>query len=129
MFKAFLKAWRRVILLFTGRKNEQEEKPKVDDSQPRLNRAARRQMDARLKQLERRRLKLDKFVEPSGPAPYKTIKRGEARPKPETVDEVGEIPTRQYIVKEHHSDRKTKVLFDADEDAGEFNFRDTILEQ
>lgn len=99
------------------------------------NRRRRRAMSAELRKFERARLKLDKFVEPKGPRPV-PIERGSSSKKqppaecPQYEFEEGDDDIMHaYIVGEHHSDRQTQVLYKPREFFGEFNFRDTILEQ
>lgn len=94
------------------------------------NRSIRRQMHA----LERARRKRDKFVEPQGtpPVPKPRIERpkaaepnapAESKPSPEIDD--GE----QMYFDKHHEGGDEDVAYKAAELYGEYNFRDTILEQ
>lgn len=111
--------------------------PEVPPPQPVLpNRAARRAMSHQRRHYERERRKFDKFVTPEGePAPYEPRGPREKREDSIVVDNGNDLmivdkpdPTRAFI-DIHHSDRKTDVLYETDELFGEFNFRDTILEQ
>src|SRR5215472_14678719 len=110
------------------------------------NRATRRALSAERRQLERARLKFDKFVIPQGERPAahakptsKSVLPGPTSEQPASDEtRVTIVDPRMvvvdngsdfYVVDKHHSDRQTEVLYEPDELAGEFNFRDTIMEQ
>ncbi len=94
-------------------------------------RALRRAKGAMRRKFERRRKKFDKWAEPKGQKPAKKNSALVAlvdKPKPEEAPPVV-IDNEPIIVDIHHADHETKVLYEKDETTGEFNFRDTILEQ
>jgi hypothetical protein len=89
----------------------------------------------KLEELEKRRMKFDKFVEPKGPTPKPQAPR--EHPNKPKVPPVEEIVMPAPAVKDaevffrdiHHEDRTQEVLYRETELYGEFNFRDTILQQ
>jgi hypothetical protein len=90
------------------------------------NRAERRR-------LERRRRKHDKFVTPQGPQPApKPSSPPTPRPKPlprvEIITEDDGKDAELFLADKHHEDTQD-VLYREAELYGEFNFRDTILQQ
>jgi hypothetical protein len=95
------------------------------------NRKERRAHDKQRRALERARLKFDKFVTPQGTPPVPRApgkverKLGTQASDVTMTDDGDEI----VIAAKHHSDRKTLVLYEGREMFGEFNFRDTILDQ
>lgn len=96
---------------------------------PQGNRTMRRRISA----LERARRKHDKFVTPQGTPPSpKHIERQpqlEAGPKPPAIV-LPEVPTKEfYCVDKHHTGGGEDVLYKEAEFYGEYNFRDTILDQ
>jgi hypothetical protein len=99
---------------------------------PQLNRHARRALKSKLRRkYERARMKFDKFVEPQGPKP---VPRPHSPPTPKVTDPPAPyVPTADddapLLVDTHHEDRKTKVLYEANELHSQFSFRDTILDQ
>ena len=95
----------------------------------RTRQARRKKLSDALRELERRRLKHDKFVTPKGELPP-TVHREPAPPKPKPikVDAPVEEDRRTYIRGKHHEDTQ-EVLYDETEFFGMFNFRDTILQQ
>ena len=92
-----------------------------------MNRAERRR-------LERRRRRHDKFVVPQGelPAPVERPEKPPVKkPKPQRIEIITEDDPRDatdFIVDRHHEDTED-VLYRETEMYGEFNFRDTILQQ
>lgn len=111
-----------------------EPEPEPAEPEPLPSRAIRRAAESQKRKFERARKKFDQFMVPVGPQPVKK-ERGEITRAPMSVLSVpDDAPTEEclgdLIVDVHHSDRKTKVLYELDEVAhNEFNFRDTILEQ
>lgn len=98
---------------------------------------AKPDLDATLRYYERQRLKHDKFVKPLGekPPPKKRLRTQEIEPKtpkPKEIEPVIDPEPGSFdhlaIVDTHHEDGG-KVLYKVDELFGEFNFRDTVLEQ
>jgi hypothetical protein len=114
-------------------KDEQPEQPEQPEFKP--NRATRRGMSKEARIYERRRRKFDRFVVPQGTPPTPIERIGNPKPKvkqPElqyTDDGDHFSIADKYLVDKHHSDRKTEVLYDPHELFGEFNFRDTVLDQ
>ena len=81
--------------------------------------------------LERRRRKHDKFVEPKGtkPAPVTKVARyKKPKTKPLPVEDLAFTDAEMPIYARHHEDDQD-VLYKETEMYGEFNFRDTILQQ
>jgi hypothetical protein len=107
--------------------------PPPDEQQ--LNRAARRKADHDRRKYEKARRKHDKFVEPQGPQPIKqerdALPAAKPEPKPElvAVEDVLDDPNDRIIVDEWLEGDGEEVLYEPAEFYGEFNFRDTILEQ
>jgi hypothetical protein len=89
-------------------------------------------MSDEVRALERRRRKHDKFVTPQGPPVphHPRPKTQEIEPKlpPKPPAEEIETDTSPYIADRHHEDSE-KVLYTMREYAGEFTFRDTVLQQ
>lgn len=85
------------------------------------------------RRLERLRRKHDKFITPKGPTPIAVSrpKKDVTAVKPERVEViVDDKDNNDLIIDEHHADRGGEdVLYEQAELYGEFNFRDTILEQ
>jgi len=90
--------------------------------------------------MERRRRRHDKFVKPNGelpvkpkrdPRPAQEVKpESMARPDDTTPDEPCIEEGLGYVAEPHHEDREAgDVMFKYEEALGEFNFRDTILDQ
>lgn len=88
--------------------------------------------------LERRRLKHDKFVVPEGELPIRpersrlVTQEIEPKPKPKPPideDEKADRTDIGIVIAEPHHEDGEMVLFKAEEALGEFNFRDTILQQ
>lgn len=97
--------------------------------EPRMNRHNRRVF-------ERARRRHDNFVEPKGPQPIKHERAPippKPDPKPESKDtaddRLTEIDPDPLIVDEWLEGDGEKVLYEGSEFWGQFNFRDTILEQ
>lgn len=96
------------------------------------NRALRRK-------LERERRKYDRFVEPKGKAPKRSRRQGiipDPVPKPDPEPEPPAVPDalNGLILSGQHpyaseADTKKDVLYEPSEFMGQFNFRDTILDQ
>src|SRR5262245_29870598 len=88
--------------------------------EPTLSRAQRRSKA----NWERQRRKFDKWVTPEGPQPVKRT-RPAAAPKPPSIKiepvELAPEPDGLICVDVHHSDGKTKVLYEEREFIGEFN--------
>ena len=104
------------------------------------NRSERRKKDRETRLYERRRRRFDKFVQPQGEppqAPERTVPAPPPPPLPPPAPAAGTEPEADFaddgddflIVDKHHSDRQTYVLYDVREVWGEFNFRDTVLDQ
>lgn len=88
---------------------------------------------AELRRYERRRRKHDKFVKPVGEVTPIKIRverqpRPKPQPKPEPPPSLPEEIDPKYIIDHHHEDTED-VLYMTSEMFGEFNFRDTILQQ
>lgn len=86
------------------------------------------------RQLERARRKYDKFIKPNGPAIEKPKRETQQiKPRLKRVEVV--VPDEQIhdaeimIADSHHENRDDTVLYKESEMYGEFNFRDTILQQ
>lgn len=85
---------------------------------------------------ERARRRHDKFVTPAGPEPEK-IERPPPEPRPKKVpaavpfEDVSEDGRKdaEYLIVDTHHEGGDHVLYKEAEVYGEFNFRDTILEQ
>jgi hypothetical protein len=127
----FRKKFSAMLVRLTRRRTAQppvQQPPPPPQSKPEVipvssNRATRRQ-------LERRRRKHDKFVEPKGEVPI-SLKRAKAspikRPRIEVVmDDIDDAEI--WLHGKHHEDTQ-EVLYNETELYGEFNFRDTILQQ
>lgn len=87
---------------------------------------------AELRRLERRRRKHDKFVTPQGVAPKTRPRTQEIKPKPRPVEvivETNNTTAKEMCIADHHHEDSEKVLYKETELFGEFNFRDTILQQ
>jgi hypothetical protein len=96
--------------------------------EPKLNRKERRTISA----LERARRKHDKFVEPKGemPPPKPRPERSPHEPRPLAPPPPPINSAEIMIADKHHEDLQGEdVLYKESELWGEFNFRDTILEQ
>jgi hypothetical protein len=96
------------------------------------NRKQRRTISA----LERARRKHDKFVEPQGTPPAPRPKQeheqtpATAEPEVQLPAEVLEINDQEiFVADKHHTGGDEDVLYKETEFYGEYNFRDTILEQ
>jgi hypothetical protein len=89
------------------------------------------QRDVLRARLERARRRYDKFVEPKGPEPKK-IERAPAKPKL-PVQPVQEVvvadSSNNFPLMYQDTKRGEQVLIEESEIYGEFNFRDTILDQ
>jgi hypothetical protein len=89
------------------------------------------------RRLERARRKYDKFVTPAGALPEKEEKPArEPKPRTKKVEVIGpddpfDDPKSNevLIVDSHHENRTDLVAYKEAEVQGEFNFRDTILQQ
>ena len=108
--------------------SEPEPKPSAPETQPeiKLPRRDRRRLIA----LERARRKHDVFVTPKGPEPLKRERKQppiNKNPKPEPEPELSDGDTEYHIADKLHYDEL--VLVKESEMYGEFNFRDTILDQ
>lgn len=82
--------------------------------------------------LERARRKYDKFVTPQGPVVEKPKRATQPKPRRKKIEVV--VPdavddAELLIVDSHHENRADRVLYKEQETYGEFNFRDTILQQ
>jgi len=98
----------------------------------RSNRAMRRK-------LERARRRHDKFVQPKGPVPTPVVAARKETPKPLKQKPVAELPPEpdefddpnDFLIADEwlEGDGQGDVLFEEQECFGEFNFRDTILDQ
>ena len=84
--------------------------------------------------LERARRKYDKFVVPAGQLPEKPKRKPqEIKPRIKRVEVI--TPADQiddaeiFIAEDHHENRNDRVAYKESELYGEFNFRDTILQQ
>jgi hypothetical protein len=94
------------------------------------NRAERRaRLSEERRKFERERKKFDKFLEPKGPQPTKYERASGSLPKKEIPPGITVSDNGPLIVDVHYSDRKTEVLYEEGEIYGNFNFRDSILEQ
>lgn len=106
----------------------------VPPPEPRENRHARRSRDAKRRLLERARRRHDKFVTPQGPEP---VKRERAEPTPAAAEIAHEPiadapvddPNDCIIADEWLEGDGELVLYEESEFLGEFNFRDSILDQ
>jgi hypothetical protein len=100
-----------------------------------FNRKQRRSFNKVRRHYEKQRLKFDQFVEPKGPKPVVPAKsppvpRPPKPQPPEPLDhDAHRFENQHLVIDVHHSDRKTKVLYEHTEMLGQFNFRDTILDQ
>ena len=87
------------------------------------------------RRLERLRRKHDKFVQPKGPLPKPVTRTDKIKPKPRrstvvVADEDDGKDEEILCADKHHEDRNGEdVLYKEAEFYGEFNFRDTILQQ
>jgi hypothetical protein len=95
---------------------------------PPLSRAQRRRD---LRELEKRRRKHDKFVTPQNkPEPVEPLPRPQPQPRPSPPPgEVVEINDAEVFFHDRHHEDTEDVLYKETEIYGEFNFRDTILQQ
>jgi len=104
---------------------------------PKQPTSIRRNARKHLEELEKRRMKFDKFVEPQGPTPKPGAPRTHAKielPPPPATEEFVAIKLvrdeEMFIRDIHHEDKGgEEVLYRETEMYGEFNFRDTILQQ
>jgi hypothetical protein len=84
------------------------------------------------RKLERARRKYDKFVTPLGELP-EPVKRQQIKPRMPKVEIIVPADTiddqELFIADAHHENRNDTVLYKEQEMYGEFNFRDTILQQ
>jgi hypothetical protein len=108
--------------------------PRADDEAPSTAgqpRRARRAADSQRRKMERARIKFDKLVEPKGelPPPCPRLTTERAAPTVRREDVTITDDGNELIIGGHHFDHNTNVAYFADEFNGEFNFRDTILEQ
>jgi hypothetical protein len=96
---------------------------------PQANRTLRRRLSA----LERKRRKLDKFVTPQGTPPTPKHSERQVAPPPAEpqapIEAAPEIPSAELLVADTHFATDEKVLYKESEFYGEYNFRDTILDQ
>jgi hypothetical protein len=89
----------------------------------------------RLSELEKERRKFDKFVEPQGPMPKPGAPRHHAKKESSPIeiplDKITVVADQELFIRDiHHEDRTgAEVLYRETEGYGEFNFRDTILQQ
>lgn len=87
------------------------------------------------RQLERARRKYDKFVTPAGVIPSKPKPKTQevSAPRRKHVEIITPAETVNdaeiFIVDDHHENRNDLVAYKESEIYGEFNFRDTILQQ
>src|SRR5215471_5820060 len=120
---------RRVISWFYRKPPEAPEPAPA----PVVNRSQRRAMSSKRRQLERARIKRDKLVTPKNLELLETVTPRKPRAKPETKTEPLPEPIeddRPIIAGELvEGDGLGDVLFEQNELDGEFNFRDSILEQ
>lgn len=99
--------------------------------EPASNRAQRRAASAEYRRLERARLRKDKFIEPQGPQPKPrdpSLDPPQPKPERQPQPELAASSDDPIIADAHHTDGET-VLYKPTEFFGEFNFRDTILDQ
>jgi hypothetical protein len=111
---------------------QQQESSHQQSPHPQLNRSLRRRLSA----LERARRKRDQFVTPQGqPHVPKHVEHERKQAEPgapvaEAAPPVDEVPTAEYLIADkHHAGDNEDVLYKETEYYGEYNFRDTILEQ
>lgn len=99
------------------------------------NRAARRALAVTERQALRARLKFDKLVTPQGPKPVKQERSAVPKPTPKpkpASSEVAPIETDDAAPVIDYYDlnpENPEVLYEQSEFVGQFNFRDTILDQ
>jgi hypothetical protein len=93
-----------------------------------MTRKLRRAQSSEKRKYERRRKRFDRLVEPQGPKPQKKQRALSSFPTP-VEQPITVSDDEPLIVDIHHDDKQTKVLYELDEIYGEFNFRDTILDQ
>jgi hypothetical protein len=108
------------------------EQPAQEQLAPALPRRERRKKDSERRKFEKARMKFDKFVSPKGELPQPQPRLHEPRSELATVrreDVTIADDGNEIIIGGHHFDHKTNVAYYADELYGEFNFRDTILDQ
>jgi len=94
-------------------------------------------MSRELRRLERARIKRDKLVTPKNLELLELIKRSEAKtstqpPQPEQEEEIEpDCKTNEHLIADELvvGDGQGDVLFKESEFSGEFNFRDSILDQ
>jgi hypothetical protein len=83
--------------------------------------------------LERARRKYDKFVVSKNVVAAKSMKPSEPKPRRKTVEVIvpaESVPDNEILVADsHHENRNDLVAYKETEIYGEFNFRDTILQQ
>jgi hypothetical protein len=104
--------------------------PVPPEQHPQANRSVRRRLNA----LERARRRHDKFVTPQGTPPvHKHHERAPSVPAPEPAPPVvpePEIPSAELLISDtHFAGGDEDVLYKEAEFYGEYNFRDTILDQ
>lgn len=111
----------------------EQPKPPEPEPEPKPHPQGNRTMRRRINALERARRKHDKFITPQGTPP--TPKHIERQPQPENepkppVIVLPEVPTKEFFcVDKHHTGGGEDVLYKEAEFYGEYNFRDTILDQ
>ena len=125
MIGLFRKIFQRVLALF--RPEPVSEPAPAPAPAPAGNRQQRRRLSA----LERARRKHDKFITPQGQPPIhihkahpEEVVKSEPKPEPIIVDD-----KEVFIADRHHTGGEENVLYRETEFYGEYNFRDTILEQ
>lgn len=98
-----------------------------------INRSQRRKVSSERRRLERARIKRDKLVTPNNLELLETIKprapRVKAPSKPINIVEDSPDEGRLIVGELVEGDGQGNVLFEESEFKGEFNFRDSILEQ
>lgn len=121
----------------TAAPREARDAPPAQEIESQINRHQRRQLDKweRMhRRLERARMKRDKLVMPKGPEPAKRTRNAVPAPPPLAaalpVVQVPTDPNDRIIADELiEGDGQGNVLFEQSEFWGEFNFRDSILDQ
>jgi hypothetical protein len=100
---------------------------------PQPSRHQRRAKDSQRRKFERARMKFDKFVEPKGEIPTKQPRAPQTEPTTPSAPRCKDVTItddgNELIIGGHHFDHNTDVAYYGDEMYGEFNFRDTILDQ
>jgi hypothetical protein len=96
-----------------------------------LTRRQRRATASDIRRYERARLRQDVWVEPKGPKPIKQERgpRPEAAAIPVMAEPVDEVPENDPLIVDKINDVDEDVLIKQSELWGEFNFRDSILDQ